>query len=83
MCYTAKHAGTKGTAMALSKTQSALALVRQGLPVKKAAELAGVAEATIYIAQNRLKGKEQCPCCGQVVREGFVVNKDVLKDSAA
>ena len=58
-------------------------LVRQGLPVKKAAELAGVAEATIYIAQNRLKGKEQCPCCGQVVREGFVVNKDVLKDSAA
>ncbi len=69
--------------MALSKTQSALALVRQGLPVKKAAELAGVAEATIYIAQNRLKGKEQCPCCGQEVREGCVVNKDVLKDSAA
>jgi transposase-like protein len=81
MCYSAKRADTKGTAMALSKTQAALALVRQGVPVKKAAELAGVAEATIYIAQNRLKGKEQCPCCGQVVREGFEINRDVLKSS--
>lgn len=65
--------------MGLSKTQVALGLVRQGMPVKQAAEVAGVAEATIYIAQNRLKGKELCPCCGQVVREGFVVDRSVLK----
>lgn len=66
--------------MAISKTQQALALVRKGLPVRIAAEQAGVAEATIYIAMNRLKGKELCPCCGQVVREGFEINRDVLKN---
>lgn len=69
--------------MAISKTQQALALVRQGVPVRVAAEQAGVAEATVYIAINRLKGKEQCPCCGQVVREGFEINRDVLKDGKA
>ena len=66
--------------MAISKTQQALALVRQGVPVRVAAEQAGVAEATVYIAINRTKGKELCPCCGQVVREGFEIDRSVLKD---
>lgn len=68
--------------MAISKTQQALALVRQGIPVRVAAEQAGVAEATVYIAINRLKGKQLCPCCGQVVREGFEIDRDVLKGDA-
>ncbi len=66
--------------MVISKTQQALALVRAGKSVKQAAEEAGIAEATVYIALNRTKGKELCPCCGQVVRDGFEINRDVLKD---
>lgn len=65
--------------MALSKTQQALKLVAQGLAVKVAAEQAGVAESTLRVAMGRTRGKEQCPCCGQVVREGFEINRDVLK----
>lgn len=46
-----------------------------------AAEQAGVAESTLRVAMGRTKGKEQCPCCGQVVREGFEINRDVLKEA--
>lgn len=66
--------------MALSKTQQALKLVAQGVAVKVAAEQSGIAESTIRVAMGRTKGKELCPCCGQVVREGFEINRDVLKD---
>ncbi|HLO63287.1 MAG TPA: helix-turn-helix domain-containing protein [Azonexus sp.] len=66
--------------MVISKTQQALALVRTGKSVKEAAQEVGIADATVYIAINRTKGKEVCPCCGQVVREGFEINRDVLKD---
>jgi len=66
--------------MAISKTQQAITLVRSGKSVKEAAQEVGIAEATIYIAINRTKGKDVCPCCGQVVREGFEINRDVLKD---
>lgn len=65
--------------MALSKTQRALRLVAQGSAVKLAAEQAGIAESTLRVAMGRNKGKEQCPCCGQVVREGFEIDKNVLK----
>jgi len=71
----------KGISMALSKTQQALKLVAQGIAVKVAADQAGIAESTLRVAMGRTKGKEQCPCCGQVVREGFEINRDVLKDS--
>lgn len=66
--------------MALSKTQQALKLVAQGVAVKVAAEQSGIAESTIRVAMGRTKGKELCPCCGQVVREGFEINRDALKD---
>lgn len=66
--------------MSLSKTQQALKLVAQGIAVKVAADQAGIAESTLRVAMGRTKGKEQCPCCGQVVREGFEINRDVMKD---
>lgn len=66
--------------MALSKTQQALKLLSRGVAVKAAAEQAGIAESTLRVAMGRTKGKEQCPCCGQVVREGFEMNRDVLKN---
>ncbi len=66
--------------MVLSKTQQALKLVAQGIAVKVAAEQAGIAESKLRMAISRTKGKEQCPCCGQVVREGFEIDHSVLKD---
>lgn len=65
--------------MALSKTQQALAYVAQGIKIKEAADKAGVAESTLRMALGRQKGKEVCPCCGQVVRAGFEINYGVLK----
>lgn len=65
--------------MAISKTQQAITLVRSGKSVKEAAQEVGIAEATIYIAINRTKGKDVCPCCGQVVREGFEIDQSVLR----
>ncbi len=69
--------------MVLSKTQKALRLVAQGIQIKIAAQQVGIAESTLRMAIGRTKGKEQCPCCGQVVREGFEINHNVLKESAA
>lgn len=69
--------------MVLSKTQRALRLVTQGVAIKAAAEQSGIAESTLRMAIGRTKGKEQCPCCGQVVREGFEIDHSVLKDKEA
>lgn len=67
--------------MALSKTQLALSYLQEGMSPKDAAEKAGVAESTLRVAMGKRAGKTICPCCGQVVREGFEINRDVLKNS--
>ena len=77
-CYHHNSQGGKKI-MALSKTQQALRLASQGVPIKAAAQQAGVAESTLRMAIGRTKGKEQCPCCGQVVRQGFEIDSSVLK----
>jgi hypothetical protein len=66
----------------MSKTQKALGLLARGKTVREAATEAGIAEPTLYAAMKRIKeqsaaGKERCPCCGQVVREGFEVDLSV------
>lgn len=66
--------------MVLSKTQQALRLVAGGVQIKIAATQAGIAESTLRMAIGRTKGKQQCPCCGQVVREGFEIDHSVLKN---
>ena len=65
--------------MALSRTQQALAYVAQGMKIKDAADKAEVAESTLRMAIGRQKGKEVCPCCQQIVRKGFEINREVLK----
>lgn len=62
--------------MALSKTQQGLALIAEGTPPRLAAQEVGVAESTLRMAMGRTKGKTMCPCCGQVVREGFELRPD-------
>jgi len=65
----------------LSRTQQALALMAsEGIGATEAAKRVGIAPGTVLSAVMRMKGKEVCPCCGQVVREGFEVNRSALKD---
>ena len=68
--------------MTKSKTQQALELLRKNPDMKpyQAADAVGVQNAAVYQALQRTKGKTLCPCCGQVVRDGFQINPDVLKD---
>jgi DNA-binding CsgD family transcriptional regulator len=65
----------------LSKTQQALALMgSEGIGASEAARRVGIAAGTVLSAVMRMKGKNICPCCSQVVREGFEINRSVLKD---
>ncbi|WP_025915587.1 hypothetical protein [Herminiimonas sp. CN] len=67
--------------MAKSKTQQALELLKEnpGMTPYEAAAKVGVGNAAVYQALRRTKDKEVCPCCGQVVREGFEIDRAVLK----
>jgi predicted DNA-binding protein (UPF0251 family) len=57
-----------------SKTQLAVELVRrEGLNPNTAARQMGVHASAVYRALQRADTKKICPCCGQVVREGFEV----------
>lgn len=69
--------------MTKSKTQQALDLLKEnpGMTPYEAAAKVGVGNAAVYQAIRRTKGKELCPCCGQVVREGFEIDRSVLKAS--
>jgi hypothetical protein len=70
--------------MKMSKTQAALALVREsGMTPYAAAKQVGISSPTIYGAIRRQKNKEICPCCGQIVRAGFAVNRKALKKSSS
>lgn len=66
-----------------SKTMQALDLILQeGLTPHAAAKQLGVHASAVYRALDRAQQKPLCPCCGQVVREGFEVDRTVLKDPA-
>jgi predicted transcriptional regulator len=62
-----------------SKTMQALDLVKEGMSAYAAAKQLGISQTAISRALSRREDKEICPCCGQVVREGFKVNKSILK----
>lgn len=69
--------------MTKSKTQQALDLMQQtpGMTAYEAAAAVGVGNAAVYQAMRRTKGKTVCPCCNQVVRDGFEINRSALKDA--
>lgn len=56
-----------------SKTQRAVDLVREGVNPNAAAKQCGVHPSAVYRALTRAQEKPLCPCCGQVVREGFAI----------
>ena len=65
--------------MAKSKTQEALDLIQKGMLPYGAAQEVGISPSAVYRALGRRQDRELCPCCGQVVREGFEINRAVLK----
>ncbi len=52
----------------------------EGIGASEAARRVGIKAGTVLSAVMRMKGKPICPCCGQIVREGFEVDATVLKD---
>ena len=56
-----------------SRTQQALRLVAHGMSPAAAAKEVGISSTAVYRAMERKAGKITCPSCGQVVREGFVL----------
>ncbi|MDP2433462.1 MAG: hypothetical protein Q8O33_15765 [Pseudomonadota bacterium] len=67
----------------LSKTQLALGLMEtEKIGASEAARRVGIKAGTVLSAVMRMKGKPVCPCCGQVVREGFEIDHSILKEGA-
>lgn len=57
-----------------SRTMRAVDLVLdEGMTVYAAAKACNVNQSAVHRAMARRNAKELCPCCGQVVREGFGV----------
>lgn len=67
----------------VSKTQQAVDLVNAGMTPFAAAKQLGIHPSAVYRAMTRAEEKPLCPCCRQVVREGFTVDTSVLKPRAA
>ena len=67
--------------MVISRTQAALALMEaEGISASEAARRVGIAAGTVLSAKMRMRGKQICPCCGQIVREGFEIDRSTLRD---
>lgn len=67
-----------------SKTMQAVELVTaEGLSAYAAAKQMGINPSAVTRALQRREDKSICPCCGQVVREGYSIDSSVLKDQAA
>lgn len=66
-----------------SKTMQAVDLVlNDGHTAYSAAKVIGINQSAVHRALKRREDKTICPCCSQVVQEGFYVNRDVLTDQA-
>lgn len=65
--------------MAISKTMQAVRRVQAGETVREAARALDISESAIYAQIKREKDRPHCPCCGQVVKEGYTIDRSVLK----
>lgn len=66
-----------------SKTMQAVDMVlSEGITAYAAAKAVGINQSAVHRALKRREDKTICPCCSQVVQEGFYVNRDVLTDQA-
>ena len=65
--------------MVISRTTQAVRRVQAGESVREVARDLDISESAIYAQIKREKARERCPCCDQVVRDGFKINRAVLK----
>jgi hypothetical protein len=66
-----------------SKTMQAVDLVlNEEYTAYAAAKALGINQSAVHRALKRREDKIICPCCSQVVQEGFYVNRDVLTNQA-
>lgn len=65
--------------MAISRTAQAVRRVQAGEAVRDVARDLDISAAAIYAQIKREQGRERCPCCDQVVRDGYKVDRSVLK----
>lgn len=64
-----------------SKTQQAVDLVlKNEMTPHAAAALMKVHPSAVYRALTRAQEKQICPCCKQVVRDSFEIDRSVLKN---
>lgn len=67
-----------------SKTQKAVDLVlKKDFTPHAAAKAMELNPSAVYRALQRAQNRTLCPCCGQVVREGFKIDRAVLKTPSA
>lgn len=69
----------RDVAAAISKTLQAVHRVQAGEKVSEVARDLNISTAAIYAQLKRERDLTRCPCCGQVVREGYQVDQAVLK----
>lgn len=65
--------------MAISRTLQAVRRVQAGETVRTVARDLDISESAIYAQLKREQAATRCPCCGQVVREGYKIDRSVLK----
>lgn len=66
-----------------SKTMQAVDLVlNNGMTAYAAAKEVGINASAVHRALKRREEKLICPCCNQVVQEGFYIDREVLKDQS-
>jgi len=64
-----------------SKTMQALDLItNSGISAYAAAKEVGIHASAVHRALKRREEKTICPCCNQVVQEGFFINKEALRN---
>ena len=69
--------------MTASKTMQAVELHEtDGISVYAAAKQLGIHPSAVHRAIARRADKKLCPCCQQVVREGFQIDPSVLRKKA-
>lgn len=65
--------------MVISRTTQAVRRVHAGESVREVARDLDISESAIYAQIKLERGRDRCPCCGQVVRDGFNVDYSVVK----
>lgn len=65
--------------MAISRTAQAVRRVQACETVREVARDLDISESAIYAQLKRERDLTRCPCCGQVVKEGYKIDRSVLK----